>query len=243
MFSFEPYRDEALVASWHYFGQLGELQQFEIIDQLERVFAQWLESKTDPDGTVMAWDMSGSGLGLLQGWQRTQTRRPASEVKPWEVAGEYDRNRIDLGFHLLGQSFAPFNELLLKHGIAEVFSIAALLERETKDFHSLINVNALLVRSLAAEVQWHKAHQPKAKARVTKPEAALNRGKGKTTAAAIRKERLIQAALEFRQIRTKASRDETIDHVYALQLNWPKFRHTREVVERKLGGIWRPRKL
>lgn len=245
-------RGEIVAPAWVYFGRLTEADRTKLAEEIFELFEAWRTSKTSPNGTIDAWlgrdpDLPASLLNM-----RELQTVPASTLKHWQLGGQFDNNEIDVVFHLWAQKFLPFDRLLMRWGMASVFSVVTVLNYERADITSLARVAGLLTRFLAGEIEAVRtitAVEVAQKLGTKKPrrtrEGALARGKGKTQKKLERSEKLRQTALEFMQSRPGRSRDQVVAEVHRQQMSWPGYRKSLGVVEKALGGVFgppRPRK-
>jgi hypothetical protein len=82
----------------------------------------------------------------------TETLVPRGDVEPWQCAGPFVKNDIDLAFKLWLDDDPDFAALLASHRWGNVFAIIGLWSARTAATDSLIRINGLLVKMLVREV-------------------------------------------------------------------------------------------
>ena len=118
-------------------------------------FQKWQLRQADAKGRVRI--VSG-GTGLLN-LAITETLVPHGDVEPWQCAGPFVKNDIDLAFKLWLDDDPDFAAVLASHRLGNVFAIIGLWSARTAATDSLIRINGLLVGMLIDDVNeyWRLA--------------------------------------------------------------------------------------
>ena len=82
----------------------------------------------------------------------TETLLPHGDVEPWQCAGPFVHNDIDLAFKLWLENDTDFTALLERHWLHDVFSVVGLWSIRTAERGSLFRLNGFLVSALIDDV-------------------------------------------------------------------------------------------
>ncbi len=106
-----------------------------------------METRVDPDGMVR-FPAEARGAGLLGMFGGPARELRANDLEPWQCAGGDVSGEIDLAFKLWLDGFPPFRDVLLRHGIGEVFSAIGLSDKARASLDSMLRLNELLTSLL-----------------------------------------------------------------------------------------------
>jgi len=193
-------------------------------DQLTAPCDYWANRLTDDQvlviasGILDAFDAWKSRLVDEQGFLRTapginllslqDTALEIAEAKPWQCAGPFVRNEIDLALSLWRDEDPHLNALIDEHGLGETFSVVGLWSKPTAAFESLICLNQLLVIVLSETLNAIDAGRKAslANARVVASETRKNWGAANRT-------RVRMYACEYLTLHPLASNAEVVAYV------------------------------
>ena len=114
-------------------------------------FKNWQLRQADPQGRVK---VVNGWTGLLS-LPMTEALVPHGDVEPWQCAGPFVKNDIDLAFKLWLEDDPDFVALNKVCSLYEVFSIIGLWSARTAAPDSLIRLNGFLVGALIDELDRH----------------------------------------------------------------------------------------
>lgn len=115
-------------------------------------FEKWQLRQADAKGRVK---IVGGGTGLLN-LPITETLVPHGDVEPWQCAGPFVKNDIDLAFKLWLDDDPDFAAVLASHRLGKVFAIIGLWSSRTAATDSLIRLNGFLVEMLVEELYEYR---------------------------------------------------------------------------------------
>jgi hypothetical protein len=149
-------RDRLIAVCSDWTARLSEGESEEILRDAVRAFYDWQESQSDKDGMIEV----EPGLGLLSVLQPKQ-RKPISELKPWQCAGFFVNDALDLALHLWCHDEAHFAALLKKHLYLDVFALLATAsKRSTSEYSfstsSLVQVATMISRGFRAKAESYE---------------------------------------------------------------------------------------
>lgn len=227
----QDYERTGLVACCHrWSASLPDNEQNALVAAILDVFYKWKRRQADAKGLVKIV----SGGGLLS-YPMTDSLVPVGDLEPWQCAGPFVKNDIDLAFKLWVENDQDFAHLLRSHPLAQVLSIIGLYSSREAAPASLINLNGFLVRELVYEALRSdaelntknlKKHESISKARAASKEI-------RTSKATELHRSIRAAAIDYLIARPTATNGELIP--FLREHGFEKYKPT--TIERLIAGV------